>query len=128
VFTTGIDHGRETSGRLCARHATEAGYGELARRASEAPPAVAAPGPGQPAAVGVVNNLRGTANFLRRHGRMPSSVAELTEGMNLREPFPTAAIADPELRRFLDEADAVLRFYEAQGRLPRGPEGMGTPT
>jgi hypothetical protein len=70
----------------------------------------------------VVDNLRGTANFVRRYGRMPASVGELEEGMGLVEPFPIAEEVDGELRRHLRQWDAVLDFHRRHGRLPRTSE------
>ena len=52
---------------------------------------------------------------------MPTTDDELVEGMGMVEPFPTAEIADADLRRYLREWDAVLAFHERRGRWPRLP-------
>ena len=56
--------------------------------------------------------LRGTANYIRRHGRPPRTAAELEEGIALRPPFPTATITDPNLLTYLKESDAFLEFFD----------------
>jgi len=80
------------------------------------------------AMTGLAANLRGTANFIRRHGRPPRTAAELEEGMSLRQPFPTTEITDPNLLTYLRESDAFLEFFDTFGRLPSpsaSPEDHG---
>ena len=68
---------------------------------------------------GLAAQLRGTANFIRRHGRPPRTTAELEEGIALRPPFPTPEITDPNLLTYLRESDAFLEFFE--GLAPETP-------
>lgn len=63
--------------------------------------------------------LRGTANFIRRHGRPPRTTAELEEGIALRPPFPTTQVTDPNLLTYLRESDAFLEFFEGLAAEPR---------
>ena len=63
--------------------------------------------------------LRGTANYIRRHGRPPRTTEELDEGIALRPPFPTTIITDPNLLTYLRESDAFLEFF--QGLAPEPP-------
>ena len=53
---------------------------------------------------GLAAQLRGTANFIRRHGRPPRTTAEIT---------------DPNLLTYLRESDAFLEFFE--GLAPETP-------
>jgi hypothetical protein len=73
---------------------------------------------------GIMDNLRGTANFTRRHGRMPASVEELREGMALQDDVTGVEITDPEARAQLKYVDGLLKFCEAHGRMPRTPDEM----
>src|SRR4051812_17546015 len=70
---------------------------------------------------GLAANLRGTANFIRRHGRPPRTTAELNEGMSLHPPFPTTDITDPNLLTYLKESDAFLEFFEGLSPSPDDP-------
>ena len=47
---------------------------------------------------GILDNLRGTSNFARRHGRMAATVEELQEGMSLPDDVAGVEITDPDLR------------------------------
>lgn len=71
---------------------------------------------------GLAASLRGTANFIRRHGRPPRTVEELEEGMSLHPPFPTAEITDPNLLTYLKESDAFLECFDTFG-CPPPPSG-----
>jgi hypothetical protein len=112
---TVIKDGVTTQQYLCATHAAE-----LSDLADVQPPAhlstpaatlAALPAETQ-AMTGLAANLRGTANFIRRHGRPPQTVAELEEGISLHPPFPTTDVTDPNLRTFLEESDAFLQWYD----------------
>ena len=70
---------------------------------------------------GLAAQLRGTANFIRRHGRPPRTTAELEEGIALRPPFPTTTLTDPNLLTYLRESDAFLEFFEALAPPPDEP-------
>jgi hypothetical protein len=120
LHATEIVDGRTASRHLCARHAAEAGYGEVL---TSAPATTRAAG----AAESYIDNLRGTANFVRRYGHMPSSVTELMEGMALREPFPMADSIAPELQGPLRQWEALLRFYESHHRLSDAIEDTQPP-
>jgi hypothetical protein len=126
VHATEINHGVSTHRHLCAHHAAEAP--ELA---GIKPCLSMMANPTAPLSIelqamsSVAANLRGTANFIRRHGRMPATAAELEEGMALTPPFPTTDVTDPNLRTYLHESDALLEFYDTFGRLP--PPSDDTP-
>jgi len=79
------------------------------------------------AMTGLAANLRGTANFIRRHGRPPRTTTELKEGMSLHPPFPTTDIPDPNLRTFLEESDAFLQWFEGCDLLAPPPDELPIP-
>jgi len=71
---------------------------------------------------GILDNFRGMRNFLREHGRMPSSVEDLREGMALPDEGAAALIVDPELAARLQQWDGFVRFIQANGRMPTAEE------
>ena len=73
---------------------------------------------------GMIAHLRGTANYIRRHGRPPRTVAELEQGIALRPPFPPTNITDPNLLTYLKESDAFLEFFEALAPEPPSPDNL----
>jgi hypothetical protein len=73
---------------------------------------------------GIWDNLRGTSNFARQHGRMPATVEELQEGMSLPDDAPGVEITDPELRAQLQWVDGLIAFCRAHGRMPQTPDEM----
>jgi hypothetical protein len=73
---------------------------------------------------GLIDNLRATANCIRRHGRMPASVEELTQGMALRGDFPIVEIGDAKLRGQLEYLDRLIAFCETHGRVPQTSDEM----
>jgi len=73
---------------------------------------------------GVLDNLCGTANFARRHGRMPTSVDELLEGMALPDGFVEARITDTAVIAQLRYLDGLIDFCQTHGRLPQTPDEM----
>src|SRR5258706_11202261 len=113
--STAIDHGTKTESHLCAAHSGEIGNTLLAMKAT---------GVGDPLTIdavwkGVVDNLRGTANFTRLHGRPPSSVAELLEGMTLQQGnFPAVEIEDAELREKVECMERLIGFCQTRPRMP----------
>jgi hypothetical protein len=116
VHVTEIRDGQRVERHLCAEHADASGIKCLA--------------PGQmlvngvATSRGIMDNLRGTSNFARRHGRMPVSVEELQEGMSLPDDVPGVEIADSDLRARLTWVDGVIAFCRAHGRMPRTPDEM----
>jgi hypothetical protein len=115
VHTTEIHNGVTTHRHLCAAHAAQ--VPELADPKPNAQPptpeaALAALPAETRAMTGLAANLRGTANFIRRHGRPPQTAAELEEGISLHPPFPAVEITDPNLRTYLEESDAFLRWFD----------------
>ena len=68
---------------------------------------------------GVLDNLRGAANFIRKHGRAPSSPEELLQGMALQGTIPEVEVYDATVKRQLEYLDSLIRFCEAHGRMPR---------
>jgi hypothetical protein len=125
VHETEIRDGEEVERHLCAEHAD----------LSDIPPGLA---PGQMIVSGVVcstveeaamqravDNLRGSANFARRHGRMPASVEELREGMALQDDVAGVEIRDPAVRAQLKWIDALIEFCKTHGRMPRTPDETG---
>lgn len=115
VHATEIRDGVTTQRHLCATHAAQ--IPELASIQSDSHGSPVANAihdmiVERQAMTGLTANLRGTANFIRRHGRMPRTVAELEEGMSLRPPFPTTDITDPNLRTYLEESDAFLEWFD----------------
>src|SRR6266702_4813972 len=96
VHATEIHDDKRTERHLCAVHAGEAG---LPSDLVEGIQIGATSGTFQKALMeGMLDNLRGTANFIRRHGRLPSSLDDLKEGMALQGAFPGAEIDDAELK------------------------------
>lgn len=73
---------------------------------------------------GIMDNLRGTSNFARRHGRMPATVEELQEGMSLPDDIAGVEIREPELRAQLKWIDDLIAFCRAHGRMPQNPDEM----
>jgi hypothetical protein len=71
---------------------------------------------------GMVDNLRGIVNSIKRHGRPPSLVAELEEGKAMESGVPTAEIMDAKLKATLDYMDRFIDFCEQHQRLPKTPE------
>jgi hypothetical protein len=119
VHSTAIDHGKKTESHLCAAHAGEIGNPLLAMKGT---------GVGGPLTIddawkGVVDNLRGTANFTRLHGRAPSSAAELLEGMALQQgSFPAVEFEDAELREKVECMERLIGFCQTHQRTPNTPD------
>jgi hypothetical protein len=123
VHMTEIRDGQTVERHLCAEHADVSGIKGLA--------------PGQmlvngvPCSTveeatirGIMDNLRGTSNFARRHGRMPATVEELQEGMSLPDGIAGVEITDSDLRAQLKWVDGLLAFCRAHGRMPQTPDEM----
>lgn len=72
----------------------------------------------------MMDNLRGTSNFARRHGRMPATVEELLEGMSLPDDVAGAEVSDPELQAQLKWVNGLIAFCRAHGRMPRTVDEM----
>lgn len=109
-----MDNDERTEVHLCAEHAVQAGLPDPANHPASPFLVNGIPcnTPEEATALGVVSNLRGTANFIRAHGRMPDSVEELQVGMALRDPFPTVEIEDGELRKALDFMDELIQSFD----------------
>jgi hypothetical protein len=123
VHMTEIRDGQKVERHLCAEHSDVSGLQGLA--------------PGQMLVNGVVcstveeattrgilDNLRGTSNFARRHGRTPATVEELQEGMSLPDDVAGVEIADLELRAQLKWVDGLIAFCRAHGRMPQTLDEM----
>ena len=76
--------------------------------------------------MGPLEKLKGTLNFLRRHGRMPESVEELMQGMTDPGDSPPAPLADSKLPEALHFMEAMLHFWETHGRPPSNPGEAAT--
>jgi len=115
-----LDNDEQMEVHLCSEHAVQAGWPDPANVPVSPFQVNGIPcnTPEEAAALSIVSNLRGTANFIRLRGRMPDSVEELEEGMALHEPFPTVEINDSELRKALDFMDETIQLFETQGRTP----------
>jgi hypothetical protein len=121
VHSTEIRDGMTAERHLCAEHTDQEGlFGPLG------PQGVVYSSVEAAVALGIVNNLRGTVNFIRRRGRLPSSVEELQEGMALHDDFTAVQIEDADLRRRLECLDGLIRFFQRHGRLPRTPEEVSS--
>ena len=118
VHAVMIDDHRKSERHLCAQHAKEAGMRQPHAAPGQAPGAGVICGE----AIGALDNVKGTANFLRRHGRMPESVEELLQGMADPGDAPPAPLSDPKLARGLQFMEGMIRFWEAHGRPPMNPE------
>jgi hypothetical protein len=113
VHQTDIVDGHLTERHLCWQHAAES-HGLTTSDPSAASAFLASLLSTETHAMsGLAAQLRGTANYIRRHGRPPRTVDELDEGMSLRPPFPTAPISDPNLLTYLKESDAFLESFES---------------
>jgi hypothetical protein len=123
IHATEIHDGEKTERHLCAAHAGEAGLpGDLVERIQSG----ATAGSFQEALTrGMLDNFRGTANFIRRYGRLPSSVDDLKEGMALQGSFPSVAIDDAELKAKLQAMEGLIEFCETHGRMPQTLEEWG---
>jgi hypothetical protein len=125
VHATEVNGGVTTERHLCERHAAE--VPELAQvkprndASSGFTDVMTSLSAEKQAMAGLAANLRGAANFIRRHARMPATAADLEEGMSLRAPFPIIEIADPNLRTYLQESDAFLQFYDTCEYLALSP-------
>lgn len=71
---------------------------------------------------GILDNLRGTANFARRHGRMPASVEELQQGMAVQDDVAGVEIAAPKVRAWVKWANGLIEFCQTHGRMPQLPD------
>jgi hypothetical protein len=139
--STAIDNGKKTESHLCAAHAAEVGLTtELTQVTTTGSPSadevavVNAFFEGYPTSVGtppsraptwkaIVDNLRGTANFIRRHGRPPASVEELREGMDLEQgKFPAVEIADAQLKETVERMEQFIGFCQTHKRMPGTPQ------
>jgi hypothetical protein len=127
VHATEVNGGVTIHRHLCERHGAELAELAQAKPIDDTPLAFGAAIKSlvaeTHAMAGLAANLRGTANFIRRHGRMPATLADLEEGMSLCAPFPTVEIPDPNLRTYLEESDAFLQFYDNCGYLAPRPDG-----
>src|SRR5262249_30094399 len=124
VHETEIRDGEEVERHLCAEHADLSGI-----RPGLAPGQLVVNGVvcstvKEAAMRGILDNLRGSANFIRRHGRMPASVEELCEGMTLQDDVAGVEITDPAVRAQLKWIDALLEFCQTHGRMLRTPDEM----
>jgi hypothetical protein len=119
-----VHNGVGTDKHLCIKHGQQSGLHIPATSGSAQlfVNGIACASPEEAAARGVLDNLRGTRNFLRRYGRMPSTVNELREGMPLPNSGPCAQIDDAELLRELRRLDAMVQFIEVNHRLPTTKE------
>ena len=115
VHMTEIREGQKLERNLCAEHAV---VGQMIVHGAVCPTAEEA------ATRGILENLRGTANFARRHGRMPTSVEELQQGMALQDDVAGVEIADPKMRAWVEWADGLIEFCQTHGRMPQTPDEM----
>jgi hypothetical protein len=119
VHSTSIDHGEKIQSHLCAAHAGELGATLVTMKAT----GVAGPLTTDGVWKGVVENLRGMVNFTRLHGRPPSSVAELMEGMALQEAkFAAVEIGDAEVREKVECMERLVGFCQIHQRMPNTPQ------
>jgi hypothetical protein len=119
-----IHDGVKTDRHLCVKHGQQAG---LPNPATSVPGqwtvnGVACASQEQVVAQGLLDNLRGTRNFLRQHGRMPSTIKELKDGMSSPDDGPRAQIEEAGLLRELQRLDAMVRFIETNRRMPSRKE------
>ena len=116
-----ISHGKKTERHLCAEHAPEAGLPEVKVLVAGQlmVNGVACATAEEAATRGVLDNLRGTRNFLREYGRMPRQPEDLVQGMSLPDDGPAARIKDAALAREFARMDRTVRFIQAHGRIPR---------
>jgi len=123
VHMTEIHDGQKIERHLCTEHADVSGINGLAP-GQMLVNGVACSTVEEAATRGIMDNLRGTSNFARRHGRMPATVEELQEGMSLPDDVAGVAITDPELRAQLKWVDGLIAFCRAHGRMPQTPDEM----
>ena len=107
VHMTEIRNGQKSERHLCVAHAGQAGI-QLPSQ--------------EHGTKGMLDNLRGTARFIRRHGRPPSSVEELREGMAPDGDFPIVEIGDAALRQKVEWMEGLIAFGETHGRMPQTAE------
>ena len=79
---------------------------------------VAVASPQEATVQAILDNLRGTRNFLRDHGRMPKNVNELLLGMAAPDDGAAAAIDDATLQREFNRMDAQVKFIQLHRRTP----------
>src|SRR5689334_15047694 len=111
VHVCEIRDGVKTEKHLCAEHNEQIKIPNLAV-GQMAVNGVICSSVEEAAVQGILENLRGTRNFCRQHGRMPSSVEELEKGMSLPDEGPDAEINDPELLQEFRRLDALVRFIQ----------------
>jgi hypothetical protein len=124
VHVCEIRFGKKTERHLCSRHA---GAAEFAGAENLPPGQLLVNGTvcssAQEAAVrGILDNLRGTRNFLRQHGRMPSNVDQVRQGMVLPDDGPVSYMMDEELLKEFGRLDATVRFIQEHGRMPESSD------
>jgi hypothetical protein len=110
VHITEIRNGKTSERHLCLSHARDAGVlaaDEPQRSAEEA------------VVRGMLPTLRGTAEFIRRNGRSPSSLEELGQAMSLPSDSPAVDISDAKLIKVLHKLDELVGFAEKHGRFPQ---------
>jgi hypothetical protein len=124
VHETEIRDGAEVERHLCAEHADLSGISPGLAPGQMVVNGVVCSTVEEAAMRGAIDNLRGTANFMRRHGRMPGSVEELREGMALQDDAAGVEIADPTVLAQLKWIDALIEFCKTHGRMPQTPDEM----
>jgi hypothetical protein len=123
VHLTNIRDGKKVERHLCSLHADASAIAAMAP-AQTVVGGAACPTAEEAALGGIMNNLRGTANYTRRHGRMPASVEELREGMAMTHDSGAAEIADSGVRAQLEYVDGLIDFCQSHGRMPQTPDEM----
>ena len=111
VHMTIINDGVKSNRHLCQSHAQAEGFPTVMSLSRDQ-------------IQGILSNLRGKANFIKRYGRTPSTVEELREGIAMKGEVVSMEIKDAELAKRLACTERLIRFVETHGRMPQTPDEL----